>query len=102
MHEFISEAIERFVEWNKISEGDLDVREAMRQLSDVVKKEQIENNKHLQEIHIQDVFLEDFDIKEEEKFKIRIGLANMKVKWEHAAEYSLRGRPLVNLERLDR
>lgn len=102
MHGFIKEAIEKFIEWNNIPVGELDVREAIRELSEKVNKDQIENSKHLKEIHIQDILPNDLDVDENDELKIRIGLANMKVKWEYEAEYSLRGRPLVNLDRLNR
>ncbi|SMO65103.1 reverse transcriptase domain-containing protein [Gracilimonas mengyeensis] len=101
-HEFISKALEKFIEWNNIPTDELDIKEAIRRLSDEVNINQIENHEHIQEIHIQDVLPDDFEVDENEKLNIRIGLANMKVKWEHEAEYSLRGRPLTNLERLDR
>ncbi|REL39151.1 hypothetical protein DYD21_04120 [Rhodohalobacter sp. SW132] len=102
MHGFINEAIDKYIEWNNIPADELDVKEAIRDLAEEVDEHQIENPEHLQEIHIQNILPDDFEMDEEEKLKIRIGLVNMKVKWEHEAEYSLRRRPLVNLDRLDR
>jgi hypothetical protein len=102
VHGFINDAIEKFIELNNIPDGELDVKEAVRKLSDEVSTDEIENPDHLQEIHIEDILPDDFEVDENENINIRIGLANMKVKWKHEAEYSLRGRPLINLERLDR
>ena len=102
LHGFIKEAIEKFIEWNSIPTDEIDIKEAIHELSDEVGKNQIENSEHLHEVHIQDILPDDFEVVEDEKQKIRIGLANMEVKWDHEAEYSLRGRPLVNLDRLNR
>jgi len=102
MHGFIKETINKFIDWNNLPSRNLDIKEAIRELSEEIDPKQIELSKHLQEIHIQDIIPEDFEVDEKEKLKLRIGLANMKVKWVHEAEYSLRGRPLINLDRLNR
>lgn len=101
-HKFIGDAIEKFKDLNELPTKNPEMEEAIQVLSKKISKKPIENAENLQEIHIQDHIPDDFDTNGEESLKIRIGIANMEVKWESEAAYSLRARPLATLKRLNR